>query len=174
MASFKEIAQTTRQRLSGGHRMCAGCGATMLMRQVLHSLKPEDEVVVTAATGCMEVSTTIYPFSAWRCSYIHNAFENAGATCSGVETAYRALKKKGKMPHSFKFLAFGGDGVSAAGPRTEARESRASRGAGPPVGASGLESLSSQILASASDGFSPSALANMPAAPARSPFFCRM
>jgi len=110
MPSFKEIALTTRQRLSGGHRMCAGCGATMLMRQVLHSLDPEDEVVVTAATGCMEVSTTIYPYTAWRCSYIHNAFENAGATCSGVETAYRALKKKGKMPASFKFLAFGGDG----------------------------------------------------------------
>jgi pyruvate ferredoxin oxidoreductase beta subunit len=110
MASFKEIAATTPQRLAGGHRMCAGCGATMIMRQALHSLDPADELVVTAATGCMEVSTTIYPYSAWRCSYIHNAFENSGATCSGAETAYRALKKKNRVEANYKFLAFGGDG----------------------------------------------------------------
>ena len=35
----------------------------------------------------------MYPYTAWEDSYIHNAFENAGATLSGVETAYKALKK---------------------------------------------------------------------------------
>ena len=54
----------------------------------------------------------MYPYSAWEDSYIHNAFENAGATLSGVETAYRALKKKGKLGEqdTFKFITFGGDG----------------------------------------------------------------
>lgn len=54
----------------------------------------------------------MYPYTAWEDSYIHNAFENAGATLSGVETAYRVLKKKGKLPEeeTFKFIAFGGDG----------------------------------------------------------------
>ena len=64
------------------------------------------------ATGCLEVSSFMYPYTAWEDSYIHNAFENAGATLSGVETAYHALKKRGKLPEdeTFKFITFGGDG----------------------------------------------------------------
>ena len=54
----------------------------------------------------------MYPYTSWEDSYIHNAFENAGATLSGVETAYRVLKKHGKLPadETFKFITFGGDG----------------------------------------------------------------
>ena len=66
--------------------------------------------VVSVATGCLEVSTTIYPYTAWRDSMIHSAFENAGATISGVETAYRSLKKQGKVKEDMYFVAFGGDG----------------------------------------------------------------
>ena len=40
----------------------------------------------------------------------HTAFENAAATCSGVEAAYNVLKKKGKVKEDFKFITFGGDG----------------------------------------------------------------
>jgi len=94
--------------LAGGHRMCAGCGAPIVVRQVL--MGTDDPVVVGAATGCLEVSTTIYPYTSWKGSYIHTAFENAAATLSGVETAYRALKKKGAIEENVKFIAFGGDG----------------------------------------------------------------
>lgn len=52
----------------------------------------------------------MYPYTAYEDSYIHNAFENAGATLSGVETAYRVLKKKGKLDEHYKFITFGGDG----------------------------------------------------------------
>lgn len=52
----------------------------------------------------------MYPYTAWEDSYIHNAFENAGATLSGVETAYRVLKKRGKIDETYKFITFGGDG----------------------------------------------------------------
>ncbi len=52
----------------------------------------------------------MYPYTAYEDSYIHNAFENAGATLSGVETAYHVLKKKGKIKENFKFITFGGDG----------------------------------------------------------------
>ncbi|MBR6344855.1 MAG: pyruvate ferredoxin oxidoreductase, partial [Lachnospiraceae bacterium] len=66
--------------------------------------------VVGNATGCLEVSTFMYPFTAYEDSYIHNAFENAGATLSGVETAYNVLKAKGKVKEDYKFITFGGDG----------------------------------------------------------------
>jgi formate dehydrogenase major subunit len=95
-------------QLVGGHRMCAGCGAPIVVRQVL--MGTSDPVVVSAATGCLEVGTTIYPYTSWKGSYIHTAFENAAATLSGVETAFRALKKKGLMEENVKFIAFGGDG----------------------------------------------------------------
>ena len=90
--------------------MCAGCGSPIAVRTVLRALNPEDKAVVCSATSCLEVSTFMYPYTAWKDSFIHNAFENAGATISGVETAYRAMKKRGKLDETWKFIAFGGDG----------------------------------------------------------------
>lgn len=98
------------ERLMGGHRLCAGCGASVAVRGVLRALKPEDKAVITNATSCLEVSTFLYPYTAYQDSYIHSAFENAGATTGGVEAAYRVLKKKGKINETYKFIAFGGDG----------------------------------------------------------------
>ena len=98
------------ERLCGGHRMCAGCGSPVAVRSVLRALNPEDHAVVCSATSCLEVSTFMYPYTAWKDSFIHNAFENAGATMAGVETAYRAMKKRGKIDGTWKFIAFGGDG----------------------------------------------------------------
>ncbi len=95
-------------KLAGGHRLCAGCGAPIVARQVL--MGTSEPVVTAAATGCLEVSTTIYPYTSWTNSYIHTAFENVAATLSGVETAYRSLKKQGKIAENVKFIAFGGDG----------------------------------------------------------------
>lgn len=39
-----------------------------------------------------------------------SAFENASSTMSGVEGAYKALKRKGKLKEDYKFICFGGDG----------------------------------------------------------------
>ena len=107
--NFKEF-MSRPDRLTPGHRMCAGCGATIALRNVMKAIKPEDHAVICNATSCMEVSTFTYPYSSWKDSYIHNAFENAAATAGGVEAAYNALKKKGKLDDTFKFIAFGGDG----------------------------------------------------------------
>jgi pyruvate ferredoxin oxidoreductase beta subunit len=96
--------------LAKGHRACAGCSEPIAVRMILRA--SEHPVVVCNPTGCLEVTTTIYPFTAWNTPYIHSAFENAAATISGVETAYRALKKRGKMPKDgrINFVAIGGDG----------------------------------------------------------------
>lgn len=107
--NFKE-EMNKPERLAPGHRMCAGCGGTIAVRGVLRALHEGDRAVIGNATGCLEVSTFMYPYTAYEDSYIHNAFENAGATMSGVETAYRVLKKKGKIKEDYKFITFGGDG----------------------------------------------------------------
>jgi pyruvate ferredoxin oxidoreductase beta subunit len=104
---LKELSKK-EELLTGGHRLCAGCGAPIIVRQIL--MAAEVPVVAANATGCLEVSTTIYPYTAWKIPWIHTAFENAAATISGVESMYRALKKKGKIDRKIKFIAFGGDG----------------------------------------------------------------
>ena len=104
----KELSKRP-ERLAPGHRLCAGCGASIIVRQMLAAI--DAPVVIANATGCLEVGTTIYPYTAWRVPWIHNAFENAASTISGVEAAYRSLVRQGKIPdQNIRFLAFGGDG----------------------------------------------------------------
>ena len=100
------------ERLAPGHRLCAGCAEPTVIRQILHAI--DEPVVIGTATGCLEVSTTVYPTTAWNVPWIHNAFENASTTISGVEAAYKALKRRGKIAEDqeIKFLAIGGDGAS--------------------------------------------------------------
>jgi pyruvate ferredoxin oxidoreductase beta subunit len=105
---FKKLAEQP-ELLSGGHRLCAGCAESMIVRQVL--MASRYPVVVVLATGCLEVASTVYPATAWRVPVLHNAFENAAATVSGVEAAYRALRATKRVPdRDLRFIAFGGDG----------------------------------------------------------------
>lgn len=111
MAYNLKVEAKKPERFTGGHRMCAGCGAPVVVRTILRALKPEDHAVIGAATGCLEVSTFLFPYTSWKDSFIHSAFENAAATVAGAEAAYEALKRKGKLAEGdTKFIAFGGDG----------------------------------------------------------------
>ncbi len=105
--SLKELSKK-EVRITGGHRMCSGCGAPIVVKMAL--LATDYPIVASNATGCLEVSTCISEYTAWKIPWIHNAFENAAATLSGVETMYRSLKKQGKIDKDIKFIAFGGDG----------------------------------------------------------------
>jgi pyruvate ferredoxin oxidoreductase beta subunit len=97
-------------RLASGHRLCAGCAESVIARQIL--MGTEKDIVVSASTGCFEVSTTIFPYTSWNVPYIHTAFGNGAAGCAGVETAYKALKKQGKIDKDVKFVNFAGDGAT--------------------------------------------------------------
>ncbi len=107
--SLKELARRNLG-LASGHRACAGCPFPAIVRMTLSA--SDFPVVVANATGCMEVTTSIFPFGSWPVPWIHSAFENAAATISGVEAAYKALVRKGVIPQDkkVKFIAFGGDG----------------------------------------------------------------
>ncbi|NVM44690.1 MAG: (2Fe-2S)-binding protein [Candidatus Lokiarchaeota archaeon] len=99
----------TPDRIASGHRLCAGCAESIIIRQVLHATN--NPVIISNATGCTEVATTIYPYTSWKIPWIHSAFENAASTISGVEACYRVLKRTGRIKDDeIKFLAFGGDG----------------------------------------------------------------
>jgi pyruvate ferredoxin oxidoreductase beta subunit len=96
--------------LRGGHALCQGCGIPIVVRTILDTI--DTPVVVVNATGCLEVATTRYPTTAWNVPWLHVAFENAAAVASGVESAYRALDRRGALPQEgpVTFVALAGDG----------------------------------------------------------------
>jgi len=107
----------SKERLTSGHRLCAGCAEPIIVKMSLAAIKYP--VVVINATSCLEVATTIYPYTAWKVPWMHNAFENASATASGIIEAYKVLfdKKPKDRPKwarnlsaEIKFIVIGGDG----------------------------------------------------------------
>ena len=98
------------KHLAPGHSTCAGCGIPAIVRTVLGAT--DNPVVVVNVTGCLEVTTTLYPYSAWKVPYIHSAFENGGATAAGIDGAVKALRRKNKIPAGkrIQIVVFAGDG----------------------------------------------------------------
>jgi len=89
---------------SAGHRACAGCGQAIAARTVANALGPD--TIIANATGCLEVTTTPYPESAWGMPWIHSLFENPAAVASGISAALKQKKKDKQI----KVVAQGGDG----------------------------------------------------------------
>ncbi|MBI5228563.1 hypothetical protein HY991_00520 [Candidatus Micrarchaeota archaeon] len=85
-----------------GHKSCPGCGPAIAIRNLLAGLG--EDIIVSLATGCMEVTSTKYPNSTWNVPLIHSLFENTPAVASGVSRALKHEKKKGVS------VCVGGDG----------------------------------------------------------------
>jgi pyruvate ferredoxin oxidoreductase beta subunit len=72
------------------------------IKLVLDAAGPK--TIVVSPTGCLEVTTTPYPESAWKVPWIHSLFENAAAVASGVEVTLKRFHKEANV------LVIGGDG----------------------------------------------------------------
>jgi len=97
------MTNNNHQFLSPGHNACAGCGQLSAAHAVMRGL--DKKTIIANATGCLEVTTTAYPQSAWGLPWIHSLFENAAAVASGIAAA---LKQKGDK--KTKVVVQGGDG----------------------------------------------------------------
>jgi pyruvate ferredoxin oxidoreductase beta subunit len=102
MVTLKELS--TEELFGPGHRMCTGCGPAAMARITMKAL--QKPAIVTNATGCLEVASTIYPDTAWKVPWVHTLFENIAAVASGIEAS---LRKQGKAD-TVDIVAFGGDG----------------------------------------------------------------
>ena len=110
-ALFAPRLITTEEIFAPGHRACIGCGEALAARHVCKALG--DNVVIINATGCLEIFSSLLPLTSWKVPWIHTLFENVGAVMSGVESAYKAQIRKGKIPdRGVKFVGFGGDGAT--------------------------------------------------------------
>ncbi|MDH5456004.1 MAG: thiamine pyrophosphate-dependent enzyme [Gammaproteobacteria bacterium] len=104
---------TTPSRIAPGHGACPGCGFFPMLRQAYNVL--EGNVVVLFQTGCAMVTTTGYPKTAHRITYIHNLFQNGAATLSGLVEMYHERIRRGEIPavpegQDTTFIMVTGDG----------------------------------------------------------------
>jgi pyruvate ferredoxin oxidoreductase beta subunit len=97
----------TSHLFASGHTACSGCGQSLGVRLVMRAAGRN--VIATNATGCLEVFSSLYPYSAWEVPWIHSLFENSASVASGVEAALRSLGKLDQV----RVIAQGGDGGTA-------------------------------------------------------------
>lgn len=108
--NLKEFS-TSADRFEGANLLCPGCAHSIIVREVLNA--SNDDLILAASTGCLEVCTAVYPYTSWDASWIHIGFENGSTAVAGAEAMYKALKRKGRLKQperTPKFVAFGGDG----------------------------------------------------------------
>ncbi len=109
---FGKRQVTTEEFFSPGHRACVGCGEALAVRLACKALGAN--VIIANATGCMEVVSSQFPYTAWNVPWIHTLFENTAAVASGIESGIKAMQRKGRLkdpaPH---VIAMAGDGGTA-------------------------------------------------------------
>ncbi len=117
MSEIKKIKNlkdfsTSADRFEGANLLCPGCAHSIIVREVLNATN--DDLVLSAATGCLEVCTAVYPYTSWDSSWIHIGFENGSTAVAGAEAMHKALKAKGRLKQDRdpKFVSFAGDGAS--------------------------------------------------------------
>lgn len=98
------------KRFAPGHGACPGCGIFPALNQFFAAL--EGHVVVLYQTGCAQVTTTGYPFSAHRVTYIHNLFQNGASTLGGLVEMFEERQRRGELPEGrdITFVMISGDG----------------------------------------------------------------
>ncbi len=107
--SFGKRSVTKEEYFTYGHRACVGCGEALAVRLACKALGRN--VIIVNATGCMEVVSSQFPYTAWRVPWIHTLFENAAAVASGIEAGLKAMIRKGRhSANEVKIVAMAGDG----------------------------------------------------------------
>ncbi|VAY86290.1 Pyruvate:ferredoxin oxidoreductase, beta subunit [hydrothermal vent metagenome] len=110
--NLKEFS-TSAERFEGANKLCPGCAHSIIVREVLNATN--DRLVISNSTGCLEVCSSIFPYTSWDTSWIHIGFQNASTAISGAEAVYKSLRNKGKLTkeqENIKFVTFGGDGAT--------------------------------------------------------------
>ncbi len=83
------------QFFTSGHNACSGCGQLSAVQAVMRGLTKD--TILVSSTGCLEVTTTAHPQSAWNLAWFHSLFENAAPIASGIKAVLNKKKKKTKV-----------------------------------------------------------------------------
>ncbi len=101
------------KRIAPGHGACPGCGIFSGLELFFKGI--EGDIVTLFHTGCAMVTTTGYPYSSHKATYIHNLFQNGAATLSGLVEMFWERKRRGEfdelgLSDDFTFVMVTGDG----------------------------------------------------------------
>jgi len=100
---------TKKEIFAPGHRACIGCAEALAVRLACKAMG--QNVIVTNATGCVEIISSQLPYTSWRVPWMHTLFENTAAVASGIEAGLKAMVRKGRSTESdVKVVAMAGDG----------------------------------------------------------------
>ena len=98
-----------KELFAPGHRACIGCAEALAVRLACKALG--QNVIVTNATGCVEIISSQLPYTSWRVPWMHTLFENTAAVASGIEAGLKAMVRKGRCAEQdVKVVAMAGDG----------------------------------------------------------------
>ena len=100
---------TKKEIFAPGHRACIGCAEALAVRLACKAMG--QNVIVTNATGCVEIISSQLPYTSWRVPWMHTLFENTAAVASGIEAGLKAMVRKGRCAEQdVKVVAMAGDG----------------------------------------------------------------
>ena len=100
---------TKKEIFAPGHRACIGCAEALAVRLACKAMG--QNVIVTNATGCVEIISSQLPYTSWRVPWMHTLFENTAAVASGIEAGLKAMVRKGRSAEQdVKVVAMAGDG----------------------------------------------------------------
>lgn len=91
-----------------GHKACAGCGGSLVVRHVLKVLGPN--AVAALPAGCMSATGFNFPQLSFSNNAMITPFAATAAVISGIEIG---LKAQGKNPDDYTVVGFAGDGATA-------------------------------------------------------------
>ncbi len=91
-----------------GHKACAGCGGSLVVRHALKVLGPN--AVAALPAGCMSATGFNFPQLSFSNNAMITPFAATSAVISGIEVG---LKAQGKNPDDYTVVGFAGDGGTA-------------------------------------------------------------
>ena len=107
--TFGKRSVTKEEYFAPGHRACLGCAEALAVRLACKALGRN--AIIVSATGCMEVISSVLPYTSWRVPWIHTLFENTAAVASGIEAGLKVMTRNGKRPaKEAKVVVMAGDG----------------------------------------------------------------
>ena len=91
-----------------GHKACAGCGASLVVRTCLKVLGPK--AVCALPAGCMSAVGFNFPQLCFANNSMITPFAATASVLTGIEAGLRA---QGKKPEDCTVVGFAGDGATA-------------------------------------------------------------
>ena len=108
MANLKRICKK-EENFTGGHRLCAGCGAGIIARQAMIAAAGKP-VVVTARQAALKSHQRYFRIRRGKSRSSIRLSRIRPRRAAELKRRTRSLKKQGKLSDDIRFIAFGGDG----------------------------------------------------------------